>query len=210
MHIPDGYLDLWICGIFYVLSAVVLFYSSKKAEGSLGKKRSPLIGVVAAGIFAAQMLDWPIPGGTSAHFVGGAIAAILVGPFAGALAMFSVVIIQCLLFGDGGITALGANIFNMGIVAVFVGWFVYKFLRKYNDTLASFLAGWIGIFLGAVAAGVELGISSTFHYELTVTVTVMAIGHGLLGIVEGIITVLVVAYFQKTRTDLLYLGEETS
>lgn len=206
MHIPDGFLDLWLCGVFYALSAVVLFYSSKKVKGCLGKKRSPLIGVVAAGIFAAQMLNWPIPGGTSAHFVGGTVAAILLGPYAGALAMFSVLVIQSLLFGDGGITALGANIFNMGIVAVLVGWYVYKILRKYHETLATFLAGWIGIFLGAVAAGVELGISSTFQYELAVTVTVMAIGHGLLGIVEGVITASVVAYLQKTRPDLLYVG----
>lgn len=204
MHIPDGFLDLWICGVFYAISGAVILFSSRKVRGSLGRKRSPLIGVLAAGIFAAQMLNWPIPGGTSAHFVGGSLAAILVGPYAGSLVMLSVLVIQCLLFGDGGITALGANVFNMGIVAVFSGWYIYKALKKYNKTIAAFLAGWIGIFLGAVAAGFELGISSVFKYKLATTVTVMAVGHGLLGIVEGIITSLVVGYLLKTRPDLLY------
>lgn len=193
MHIPDGYLDWWIGILMYVISGAIIAYSIKKVKG-IDTTKIPLIGVVAAGIFAAQMLNWPIPGGTSAHFVGGALAGILLGPYAGMLAMTSVITLQCLVFGDGGISALGANIFNMAIVAVFAGYAVYSLLRKYDIRIASFLAGWVGIWLAAIACGFEIGFSSIFAYKIGITVPVMAVWHGLLGIVEGIITMAVVAY----------------
>jgi cobalt/nickel transport system permease protein len=203
MHIPDGFLDAWICGLMYVISAVVITYSAMKLKGRLESKQVPLIGVVAAGIFAAQMLNWPIPGGTSAHFVGGAIAGILLGPFAGCLSMASVLTIQCLMFGDGGITALGANIFNMAVVNVFVGYAVFKALRNFNQDVATFLAGWLGIWLGAIACGVEIGVSSIFQYEIGITLSVMGIWHGILGIIEGGITMFVVRYI-VSKEELIY------
>jgi cobalt/nickel transport system permease protein len=195
MHIPDGYLDWWICVAMYVISAIVIGYSIKKVRGSMDGQHIPLIGVVAAGIFAAQMLNWPIVGGTSAHFVGGALAAILLGPYAATLAMTSVLVVQCLVFGDGGITTLGANIFNMAIVDVFVGYAVYNALKKHG-AIAPFLAGWLGIWLAAIACGVEIGISSTFAYKIGITVPTMAIWHGVLGIIEGIATMGVVSYIR--------------
>lgn len=187
----------------YVIAAVTIAYSAGRLRGKLKGPRVPLIGVVAAGIFAAQMLNWPIPGGTSAHLVGGAIAGIILGPFAGCLSMSSVLAIQCLVFGDGGITALGANIFNMGIVAVFLGYFIFKTLDRYNRDLAAFLAGWVGIWIGALAAGFEIGISSIFHYDITTTVPVMGIWHGLLGIIEGVVTMFLIRYILVSRPDLL-------
>lgn len=202
MHIPDGFLDLEIAAVMYLISAVVIGYSAWKLKGKLDGSQAPLIGVVAAGIFAAQMLNWPIPGGTSAHFVGGSIAGILLGPYAGCLSMVSVLAIQCLVFGDGGITALGANIFNMAIVAVFSGYLVFRALRRYNQELSLFLAGWIGIWLGAIAAGIEIGLSSIFAYELATTVSVMAIWHGILGIIEGVITMLAVRYVLIKQPEL--------
>ncbi len=208
MHIPDGFLDLWICALMYVISAVVIGYSAVKLKGTLESKQVPLIGVVAAGIFAAQMLNWPIPGGTSAHLVGGAIAGILLGPYAGCLAMASVLTIQCLVFGDGGITALGANIFNMGIVDVFVGYAVFRALRNFNQDAATFLAGWLGIWLAAIACGIEIGVSSIFKYEIGVTVPTMGIWHGILGIVEGIITMLVIRYIALRQPDIIYAAKE--
>ncbi len=152
---------------------------------------------------AAQMLNGPIPGGTSAHFVGGAIAAILLGPYAGCLAMASVLTIQCLVFGDGGITSLGANIFNMAIVDVFVAYAIFRSLQKYNRDISAFLAGWIGIWLGAIAAGVEIGVSSVFAYEIGIAVPVMGVWHGILGIIEGVITMFVVRYISIRRPDLI-------
>lgn len=208
MHIPDGFLDLWICALMYVISAVVIGYSAVKLKGTLESKQVPLIGVVAAGIFAAQMLNWPIPGGTSAHLVGGAIAGILLGPYAGCLSMASVLTIQCLVFGDGGITALGANIFNMGIVDVFVGYAVFKALRNFNQDVATFLAGWLGIWLAAVACGIEIGVSSIFKYKIETTVPIMGIWHGILGIVEGIITMLVIRYIALRQPDIIYAAKE--
>ena len=208
MHIPDGFLDLWICALMYVISAVVIGYSAVKLKGTLESKQVPLIGVVAAGIFAAQMLNWPIPGGTSAHLVGGAIAGILLGPYAGCLSMASVLTIQCLVFGDGGITSLGANIFNMGIVDVFVGYAVFKALRNFNQDVATFLAGWLGIWLAAIACGIEIGVSSIFKYEIWTTVPIMGIFHGALGIVEGIITMLVIRYIALRQPDIIYAAKE--
>ena len=200
MHIPDGYLDWWICVIMYIISAAVIAHSIKKIRGKITSQKIPLIGVVAAGIFAAQMLNWPIVGGTSAHFVGGALAAILLGPYAGVLAMTSVLVIQCLIFGDGGITALGANIFNMAIVDVFVGYALYTAFKKYGS-IAAFLAGWFGIWLAAVACGIEIGVSSIFAYKIYVTVPTMAIWHGILGIIEGIATMGVVSYIENHHPE---------
>jgi len=212
LHIPDGYLDMHIAIIFYLLSAVVLGYSILRAKKEIDEKKIPLVGVVAAGIFAAQMLNWPIPGGTSAHLVGGAIAAILLGPYLGCIAMASVLIIQCLFFGDGGITALGANIWNMGVVDVFTAYFLYTMIQektgKKSIEAASFVAGWLGITFAAIFAGIEVGLSSSFKYSIGVTVPAMGIWHGILGIVEGIITAGVIMYIYRNRRDLLYEGGE--
>ena len=201
MHIPDGYLDMNIAGLFYLLTAMVLGYSIYKIRKE--QVNWVLVGITASAIFAAQMLNWPIPGGTSAHFVGGALAGILLGPYAGCLAMACVLIVQCLVFADGGITALGANVWNMGIVDVFVGYYIYKALENRNRFLAGFLAGWLGITLAAIFAGVETGLSSNFRYSIAVTVPVMGMWHALLGIVEGVITGSIVNYIATTRPDIL-------
>ncbi len=203
MHIPDGYLDMPIAALFYLLSAAVVGYSAYRVRGTLDERKIPLVGIVAAGIFAAQMLNWPIPGGTSAHLVGGAIAAILLGPYLGCLAMTSVLVIQCLLFGDGGITALGANVWNMAVVNVFVAHYLYVFLRDRGLHLASFVSGWLGITAAAIFAGIEVGLSSSFKYSIGVTVPTMGIWHGLLGLLEGAITAAVILYIAKNRPDIL-------
>ncbi|KYC47440.1 MAG: cobalt transport protein CbiM [Candidatus Methanofastidiosum methylothiophilum] len=210
MHIPDGFLDMNIAVLYYLLTAIVVgicIYKIKK--DGIDEKRVPIAGLVAAGIFAAQMLNWPIPGGTSAHFVGGAVAAIILGPFLGCIAMVSVVSIQALVFGDGGITALGTNLFSMAIVGVFVAYYIYKALNKYNTKIAAFVAGWIGITLGAINTGIATGLSSTFQYAITTTVPIMGIWHGILGIIEGLITVAIIAYIEKNREDILYISNKT-
>lgn len=205
MHIPDGFLDMNIAIIYYILTAIVIGICIYKInKGGIDEKRVPIAGLVAAGIFAAQMLNWPIPGGTSAHFVGGAVAAIILGPFLGCIAMVSVVTIQALLFGDGGITALGTNLFSMAIVDVFVAYYIYMALSKKNTKIAAFVAGWIGITLGAINTGIATGLSSTFQYSITTTVPIMGIWHGALGIIEGLITVAIVSYIEKNRKDLLF------
>jgi cobalt/nickel transport system permease protein len=201
LHIPDGFLDLSIAAIFYIMSVVVVGYSILKMKKQ--EVNGALIGIVAAAIFAVQMLNWPIPGGTSAHFVGGALAGILLGPYAGCLAMTLVLVIQGLVFADGGLTALGANVWNMAVVNVFVGYYIYRALEKANKSVAAFAAGWLGITTAAIFTGIEVGFSSSFKYSLLTAVTVMGMWHGVLGIIEGVITAGVVTYIASMRPDII-------
>lgn len=202
MHIPDGYVDLPIALLCGALSVAVLAVAARRVDGEVPDARAPLLGVVAAGIFAAQMLNWPIPGGTSAHFVGGAFAAIMLGPHLGSLAVATVVVIQALVFGDGGLVALGANVFNMAVVEVYVGYGVYRLLAPSGEYRAAFAAGWLGITAGALTAGVQLGLSSAFEYQLVTTLAIMGVGHLVLGLIEGAITAVVYRYLAQARPDL--------
>lgn len=203
MHIPDGFLDPWIAGLFWLGSGAAIGIAVRRARGDLGDERTPLLGVVAAGIFAAQMLNWPIPGGTSAHFVGGAFAGILLGPYLGVLAMTAVVTIQALVFGDGGIIALGANLFTMAVIDVVVGYLLFRALEGIHGTGAAFVSSWAAITISALVVGVGIGLSSAFAYDLSVTVPIMVIGHALLGVIEGAITAAVYSYVARTRPDLI-------
>ncbi len=203
MHIPDGFLDPWIAGLFWLGSGVAIGLAVRRARGELGDERTPLLGIVAAAVFAAQMLNWPIPGGTSAHFVGGAFAGILLGPYLGILAMTSVVTIQALVFGDGGIIALGGNLFAMAVVDVLVGYALFRAFRGVNETGAAFLAGWGAITVSALVVGVGVGLSSAFAYEVGVTVSIMGVGHAVLGLIEGAITAAVYGYVASARPDLV-------
>ncbi|WP_415379848.1 energy-coupling factor ABC transporter permease [Halosimplex sp. TS25] len=207
MHIPDGYVDLPLALLFAALSVAVLTVAARRVGGEVSDARAPLLGVVAAGIFAAQMLNWPIPGGTSAHFVGGAFAAILLGPHLGALCVATVVSIQALVFGDGGLVVLGANVFNMAIVEVYVGYAVYRAVAPYGEFRAAFAAGWLGITAGALTAGLQIGLSSAFQYELLATLAIMGVGHLVLGLVEGAITAVVYRYLVEARPDLRPIGQ---
>lgn len=204
MHVPDGFLDPWVAGIFWILACATIAIAVRRANGEFGDERTALLGVVSAGIFAAQMLNWPIPGGTSAHFVGGAFAGILLGPSLGVLAMTAVVLIQALMFGDGGIIALGVNLFAMAVVDVVVGYTLFRAFVRVHETGAAFVAGWAAITVSALVVGVSVGLSSAFAYELSVTVPVMGIGHGLLGILEGAITATVYGYVANVRPTLIF------
>jgi cobalt/nickel transport system permease protein len=203
MHIPDGYLDLWVVALCWLLSAGAFALATRRSSGELGDRRTALLGVVAAGIFAAQMLEWPIPGGTSAHFVGGAFAGILLGPWLGVMAMTAVVSVQALVFGDGGVLALGANLLAMAVLDVLVGYVLFRTLRRYHEAGAAFVAGWGAIAVSAAFVGVAAGVSSAFAYDLSTTLLVMAVGHTLLGLVEGAITATVYGVVADARPDLV-------
>ncbi len=202
MHIPDGYLSLpWIV-VTYIITVIYLVIAWKKARAQLTPEKATAATTLAAAIFAAMMLNWPIPGGTSLHMVGGALAAILFGPWIGSLILALVVATQCFVFHDGGITALGANILNMAIIDVWVGYLVYKAVRKAvpdekGIILGAFLGGWLGIAIAGAAAGVEIGLSPAFPYGIKITLPVMFTWHLLLGIIEGIITASIVYYLVK-------------
>ncbi|MFC7229050.1 energy-coupling factor ABC transporter permease [Salinirubellus salinus] len=188
MHTPDGFLHPWMAGAFILLTGAVLAVATMRVRDSLTEYRIQLFAVVAAAVFAAQMLNWPIPGGTSAHFVGGAFAAIVLGPHLGALAVALVVAVQALVFGDGGALALGANIWNMAIVQAYVGYAVYTTLADRNELLAIVSSGWIGITVAAASAGLQLGVSPGFTGEFIAVVAIMTGGHFILGIGEGVLT----------------------
>lgn len=211
MHIPDGFVNTGTSVATWVASAGGLSYAVRRVNQELGEQQVPLMGVTAAFIFAAQMLNFTVIGGTSGHLLGGALAAILLGPWAGMLVMTSVVIVQALLFQDGGLLALGPNIFNMAIVGVLVGWTVYTGLKKllgdrtWTIMVSGFAAAWLSVAIAALAAAVELAISGTAPWE--VVLPAMGFVHMLIGIGEGLITVAVLAFLRATRPDLLTLRQ---
>lgn len=188
MHTPDGFLHPWMVVLFIGLSSLTLVFAATWVRSDLTERRIHLFGIVTAGIFAAQLLNWPIPGGTSAHFVGGALAAIVLGPHLGALSVALVLTIQAFVFGDGGVFALGANVWSMAIVEVYAGYAVYHTVSDRSESLAVVCAGWVGITLAAVSTGIQLGLSPAFDYSLLTVLTVMVGGHALLGIGEGLLT----------------------
>lgn len=201
MHIPDGFLDpkTWIgCGIF---TTGLLTVAVKRSKEKLAEKQVPLIGVMAAFIFAAQMINFPVIGGTSGHLIGGVLAAVLFGPFTASIIMTVILLIQCFLFNDGGVTALGANILNMGIIAPFLGYAVYNSLRGLGNVAASFIAAWFSVLAASAACAVELALSGTS--PLAVVLPAMLFWHFFIGIGEGIITAAVVGYLARVKSNLL-------
>jgi cobalt/nickel transport system permease protein len=208
MHTPDGFLHPWLAWALLGASALVLTVAAVRVRGSLTEYRVRLFAVVAAGVFAAQMLNWPIPGGTSAHFVGGAFAAVVLGPHLGALAVALVVVVQALVFGDGGVLALGANVWNMAVVQAYVGYAVYRSLEARSEPLAAVAGGWVGITAAAAAAGLQLGVSPGFADEFLAVLAVMVGGHLALGVGEGVLTLVGVRLLDRAgvETDRLSHG----
>lgn len=209
MHIPDGFVSAPVATAGCVVAAGCVACAVKTTNGKLGEKEVPLMGVLAAFIFAAQMLNFPIAGGTSGHLSGAALAAILLGPRRGLLIMTCVLVIQCLVFQDGGLFALGANILNMGIVAGLVGYYVHRggtflFGKGKRGMLSSGgVAAWFSVVAASVTCAFELAISGTV--PLSMALPAMAGVHALIGIGEGAITAAVLALVMATRADLLEL-----
>lgn len=201
MHIPDGVLDPQLSIITYLTVLLIFLYINRYIKFSWHEMEiMPTISTLTAAIFVAQMINWPIPGGTSLHLVGAGLAGVLLGPIYGSVSITIILVVQCIFFGDGGITALGANILNMALIGVFSGYLVYKLIRavlggtRYSKFMGGFMAGWISIVLGGFACGVEIGVSSYFGFNMDVTVPIMVMWHALLGIVEGLLTGMIVQY----------------
>ena len=206
LHIPDGFLSVTVSMLFWIVSLVVVGVALKRVNRDLGERQVPLMGVLAACIFAGQMLNFSVTGGTSGHLLGAAIATILLGPWAAILVLTCVVGIQALIFQDGGLLALGANIFNMGVIGVTVAYFVYRTVRKmagdkpWGLYVGGFVAGWSSIFIASLACALQLALSGTS--PANVAVPAMAGIHTLIGIGEGLITVGALAFLYATRRDL--------
>jgi cobalt/nickel transport system permease protein len=221
MHIPDGYLSpltyIPLTGAF--ASAVTV--AVKKVKNDVEARNIPYLGMAAAFSFIIMMFNLPIPGGTTGHAVGSAVIAILFGPWAAMIAVSVALIIQALIFGDGGITAIGANCFNMAVFMPFIAYYTFKFLsnnpaKRRRVSIAAFISGYLSLVMAAILTGVEFGIqpliASTADgkalycpYDLSIAIPAMAIEHLLLfGIVEGIITAIIVGYFLTNEPGLIF------
>jgi cobalt/nickel transport system permease protein len=210
LHIPDGFLSgqvALVCGLLAIASVA---YGLRVANVELDDARVPLLGVLAAFIFAAQMLNFPIAGGTSGHFLGAALAAVLLGPWLASLVMAVVLAVQAFAFADGGISALGANVLNMGVLgALLAGLLVAAAVRALPHTRAAFLGvvavvSWLAVMLGAAATSVELAVSDTI--PLATSLPAMLGVHALIGIGEAVITVAAVSAVLVSRPDLVALA----
>lgn len=209
MHIPDGFVSLPVNISAYVVSGGTFIYSMYDANKKLQLQQIPLLALSAAFIFAAQMLNFPVAVGTSGHFMGAALAMILLGPLYAFIAMSLVLILQTLLFADGGLLALGSNIFNMGIIGSILTFFIFmliiKLLPKTKPMFlaATFAVSWLSIVLASASCSVMLGISGT--YDLVPALVSMVGVHALIGIGEAIITTAVMSLVLSLRPDLVAL-----
>jgi cobalt/nickel transport system permease protein len=209
MHIPDGFLNLPVSLFTWAAAIALIAVSLSQVKTEYQERAVPMMGVCAAFIFAAQMINFPIPGGTSGHLLGGTLAGVLLGPWAGSLVMTVVFIVQATLFQDGGLTVLGANVFNMGLIGTFGGYYLYKAVRMaigFNSwrgmAMGTAVAAWTSVVIASLVCALQLAFSGTV--PLNVAIPAMLTWHILIGIGEALITLVAVSYIWRTRPDLLY------
>lgn len=222
MHIPENYLNPATCTVMFAAMVPVWKVSIDKVKLQMKKKPAmiPMIGIGAAFSFLIMMFNFPLPGGTTAHAIGGALLACLLGPYAACLSVTLALLLQAFLFGDGGILALGANCFNMACLMPFVGYGVYwLFARKKHDLLGATIGSYLGILAASLGASTELGLQpilshtasgvpNYFPYGLNVTIPVMVGSHLIVGVVEAIITFFVYSFVRKSAKDTIYFYSE--
>ena len=211
LHAPDGFFSLPVAVAGYAVAAAVIAFAIYRTNSELNERMVPIMGVMAAFIFAAQMINFPVAGGTSGHLIGGALAAIILGPWAAILVMTAVVGLQALLFQDGGIVVLGVNLVAMSIASVFVGYAIYWSIRKLgasftNLFVGGFIAAWVSIVVSAVLMAFALAMSGTS--PIVVALPALAGVHALIGIGEGLITVFALSFIRKARPGLLDVRSE--
>jgi cobalt/nickel transport system permease protein len=224
MHIPDGYLGPATCGVLYAAMLPIWTAAGRIVKKTLKARQVPLLAIGAAFSFVVMMFNVPIPGGTTGHAVGGALVAILLGPWAACIAITVALVVQALLFGDGGITALGANCFNMAVILPFMAYYLYKAISgnaasgSTRRVIAAGIAGYVSLNIAAFFTGVEFGLQPLLHhtadgqalycpYGLNVAVTAMLGEHLLVfGWVEAVVTALVIKYLQKQAPETFAEG----
>jgi cobalt/nickel transport system permease protein len=222
MHIPDGYLGPYTYIAMWIIMIPIWYYAGKRLGRALRSKQVPLLAMSAAFSFVIMMFNIPIPGGSTGHAVGGAIIGIVLGPWAGVIAISVALVLQALMFGDGGITAIAANCFNMAVIMPFSAYYVYKYISGNTEftssrrVIGAAIAGYISLTLAAGFTGLMFGIQPLLHqsaegvplympYGLNVALPAMLLEHVLgFGILEAVITALIFVYIQKTDTSLLY------
>jgi cobalt/nickel transport system permease protein len=215
MHIPDGVLNLPILIILWVITVLVMIIGFSKVGKIFEKEESdksiPYIGVLAAVIFAFQFVNYPIPGGTSGHLVGGTLVAVILGPWASVIVLFLILVVQS-LFGDGGITALGANAFNMGIIGGIIGFYIVMgIVRLLNNTsikkemkvtIATAIGSYIAIILAAFLCGIEISFAGAFPSPV-IAISAMVYWHILIGIGEAVISALIIFYIYRVKPEFI-------
>lgn len=204
LHVPDGFLSPAVTAVAWVLAAVVVWLTGRRAQARFQEKLIPLAGIMAAFIFAAQMINFPIAGGTSGHLVGAALAAIVLGPWMSILVMTAVIALQALLFQDGGLVAMGANILIMGVVPALGGYGLYRAVVNRSRRLKLATAGvaaWFSVMAAALLTALLLGFSGTF--SLRIAVPAMLGVHALIGLGEAFITVAALSFIMNSRPQLL-------
>ena len=210
MHVPDGFLSTGVAAVGWLVMVGTVMFALRQTAGQLGDRQMPLMGVLAAFIFAAQSINFPVLGGTSGHLMGGALAAIIVGPWAAVLVMTSVVAIQAVLFQDGGLLAMGFNVLNMGVLTAFTGSLVFHLVvgifghGRRSIMIAGAVGGWLSVVVGSAACAIQLALSGTA--PLSVAMPAMVGVHALIGIGEGVITVGALAFIYAARRDMLEQG----
>jgi len=206
MHVPDHVMDPATCLATTAVSAAAVGYAAYRVYREFPAAKLPLLGSVAACVFAAQMVNFPVAGGTSGHLLGALLAAIVLGPWAGMLAITAVLLVQCFLFQDGGVTALGANVLNIAVVGSLVGYAVFDRLRNIHHghasvVLSTLAAAWMSVWLGAVLCSVELAAGGAFAWGTTLQS--MLLSHSLIGVGEAAISAAAVSLLWSWRPDLL-------
>ncbi len=209
MHIPDGFLTNRVAGSLDIVSGASILYAARRVKVDFSGRTVPVMGVLAAFVFAAQMLNFPIMGGTSGHLIGGTLLSILLGPMAGFLTMSTVVIAQALFLQDGGLVALGANIFNICAVTCFSGYAIFKLLGGGSAggkrlVFIGFFAGWASLLISSACCALEIGISGAI--PLRIGLSTMVGYHVIVGIIEGMLTAGVLTFLSKVRPDLMKIN----
>lgn len=211
LHIPENILSIGVSIFCWIITALTLSVAISRTNKSLGERQVPLMGVMAAFIFAAQMINFPILGGTSGHLLGGVLSAVTLGPWAGMLVMTAVIAVQALLFQDGGLIVMGANILNMGLVTVAIGYGLYRGAAHWNRTMKLAVAGfaaWLSVLAGALFTSLQIWLSG--NAKLQIIIPAMLGIHALIGIGEALITVAALSFIIRSRPDLLGENSEAA
>ncbi len=213
MHIPDGFIDTKTAITTGILSVAGLGMALRQVKSHMPQRNVPLMGLAAAFVFVAQMLNFPVAGGTSGHLMGAVLVSVLLGPSAAIIVMSSVLIVQCFLFADGGVLALGANVFNMAIAAPLLGYVIYFLVRRLiggerGRIAAVAFAAWCSTVIASICCTGELAWSDTVSWNAGFPA--MTNIHMLIGLGEGIITAFIIVAIGKTRPELLFEKEEIS
>ena len=210
MHIPDGFIDPKTSAAFAATSIAGVGYALRGAKRQLNEKSAPLAGLTAVYVFAVQMINFPVAAGTSGHLLGGVLAAVLVGPFAATLAITVVLLIQGFLFADGGLSALGLNIFNLALIGVWIGYGIFLIVRKVlpkkksSIAISSAIAAFISVPIAALGFVFQYAIGATATFSTETVLAAMVGTHILIGIGEAVITFLTISAVIASRSDLVF------